>query len=202
MKTIKVNQTILFGILGFLFLSVIVHYLIHNLDNQKTTELQVKALEINENTRQINNKLDGLDMSCPECPEQKDCPTCSCPEPKECPSCNCPSQNECPACNCPTVTCPDLNCPVVERVRGRKEKKEKLGPKVDENGPHRMDESNSFFSNFSLWESDNSNSNSNGIEDTRFFPNKCDASNKPYTEENIEGFGLGLNSGAGWPDTQ
>ena len=76
MKTIKVNQTILFGILGFLFLSIITHYLIHNLDNKKTTEIQVKAFDIDEKTRQINDKLDGLDMSCPECPEQKDCPIC------------------------------------------------------------------------------------------------------------------------------
>ena len=60
MKTIKVNQTILFGILGFLFLSIITHYLIHNLDNKKTTEIQVKAFDIDEKTRQINDKLDGL----------------------------------------------------------------------------------------------------------------------------------------------
>ena len=77
MKKTKIKQPMLLGIIGLLLLSGIIHYFIYNSNLQKATKLEIKALEIEEHTREISHKINNLEF---ECPEQKECPPCICPE--------------------------------------------------------------------------------------------------------------------------
>ena len=113
MKSIKIKQPILlFGILGMLSLSVMVHYLIYFSNTKKAKNLHMKVLEIEEGTRIINDEINNLDLSCPE---QKECPSCDC---------DCPKQHACPACEC---NCPkQKDCPVCKDNKETKENKNSL----------------------------------------------------------------------------
>lgn len=72
----------------------------------------------------LKNQVGNLDLSCPPCPENKECPKCpdlvcaenetECPTCPECPDCilNEGDNASCPQC----PSCPDVNCPSVTDI--------------------------------------------------------------------------------------
>jgi len=92
-----------------LILSSIILYFVYS-ESNKLTDLK--------------NQVGNLDLSCPPCPENKECPACpdlvcaenetQCPECPECPDCilnegNSASCPKCPSCpSIPSVTCPSV----------------------------------------------------------------------------------------------
>ena len=77
-------------------------------------------LQISEKQNSLKDKLNDIKIpECPQCPEQKECPSFTCPEQKECPSLTCPETPQCPKCpehpGIDIPTCPECpKCPEKE----------------------------------------------------------------------------------------
>ena len=182
---IKMEQTLLLVTILISLVTLLIHNHIYQLDVSRENIMKSKTDLIREKTIEMNNKLDSLELNCPENPA---CPVCpSCPE---CPSCNCPEEKEkvCPDCNCPT--CP--TAPVVQKdtgatvtgatVTGASGAK----PFRETDGVDSLENSNNLFSNFySLFSKDkegdvpivnsinsNKNTNNNSNKNTNNNSNK------------------------------
>ena len=69
----------------------------------------------------LKNQVGNLDLTCPPCPDNKECPQCpdlvcaenetECPTCPECPDCILNEENSASCPQCPS--CPDVNCPSV-----------------------------------------------------------------------------------------
>tara|TARA_Y100000590_G_scaffold373483_1_gene437296 strand:- start:493 stop:1038 length:546 start_codon:yes stop_codon:yes gene_type:complete len=157
MKTMKKNPLLLFAMLVLLILlaTILSTSFINNTNSNRAHDLKIKSLQIEENTKEISDKISNLEF---DCPEQKECPECicpKCPEQKDCPECNCPKQNDCPDCNCNI----EKDCPICNQ-----QKTQTQTQKNTTNEFNRMDEKNSIFSDFS-------NKNNKSLEE-------CDPKNK------------------------
>ena len=171
MKDIKINQSLLFGILGFIFTSIIIHLYIFTYTNRKSKELEIRTAGIQENANFISDQINNLELECPPCPENKECPPCNCPEH---PDCTCPEQA---ACNCPEQE----ECPESGQPGGYSEQRE--CPPCDCPGNGDIDSINHIFSDFSL----------NLESDGRFIPHKCTLDTKPDDRSIVEGFDIKEN---------
>lgn len=74
-------------------------------------------LQISEKQNSLKDKINDIKIpECPQCPEQKECPSFTCPEQKECPNLTCPETPSCPKCpehpGIDIPTCPE--CPEKE----------------------------------------------------------------------------------------
>ena len=112
----KINDSLILTIILLLMLSMVMHYFIHKNNLSRERILKDVTDTIREKLFEVNDKIDNLDLSCPECPSCPKCPeqaACNCPQQKECPSCTCPEQKDCPSCSCPEQKdCPPQNsCP-------------------------------------------------------------------------------------------
>ena len=180
------EQFLLISTLIVLMLSLGIHY--HNIIIIERGENQMKNKTdlITEKTISMDDKIDSLELNCPEIP-----------------SCNCPACPACPSCNCPEVAekkCP--TCPTFKQ--NNKEEREEEGEKEEEkedvkdatplsetDGVDSMEKSNNIFSNFySIFNNDDeegdsiiqNNSNSNNSNSSN---SSNSNSNKPGE---IDGF--------------
>ena len=193
---IKMEQTLILVTILISLVTLLIHNHIYQLDVSRGNIMKSKTDLIREKTIEMNNKLDSLELNCPENPA---CPVCpSCPE---CPACNCPEEKEkvCPDCNCPT--CPTV--PVVQKDTGATVQKDTgttvptvqkdtgngasgAKPFRETDGVDSLENSNNLFSNFySLFSKDeegdvpivntnnsNKNTNNNSNKNTNNNSNK------------------------------
>ena len=169
---IKMEQRLIVVTILISLVTLVIHHHIYQLEESRGDIMKSKTDLIREKTIEMNDKLDSLELNCPENPA---CPVCpSCPV---CPACNCPEEKEkvCPDCNCPT--CP--TGPVVQKGTGPVVPTVQKGtgtgasgakPFRETDGVDSLENSNNLFSNFySLFSKDeegdvpivNTNKNSN-----------------------------------------
>jgi hypothetical protein len=200
---IKMEQTLILVTILISLVTLLIHNHIYQLDVSRGNIMKSKTDLIREKTIEMNNKLDSLELNCPENPA---CPVCpSCPE---CPSCNCPEEKEkvCPDCNCPT--CP--TAPVVQKDTDATVQKDTgatvqkdtgngasgAKPFRETDGVDSLENSNNLFSNFySLFSKDeegdvpivntnNSNKNTNNNSNK----NTNNSNNRNILEGEMDGF--------------
>jgi hypothetical protein len=150
---IKMEQTLIVVTILISLVTLVIHHHIYQLEESRGDIIKSKTDLIREKTIEMNDKLDSLELNCPENPA---CPVCpSCPV---CPACNCPEEKEkvCPDCNCPT--CPTGPVvPVVQKDTGPVVPTVQKGtgtgasgakPFRETDGVDSIENSNNLFSNF------------------------------------------------------